>query len=609
MLQQMRAKAAYIWIIIAVVFVGGFLFAETSGLIGMGPITTTTVVASVNGRDILYTTWIEVSQQMAQQQEQQQGRTLTLDERKQVEEQAFNEMVSNILLSDEYKRRGIRVTDAEIVEMARYNPPQQFQQLPDLQTDGRFDPAKYQRFLASPAARQQGILANLENYYRTEIPKQKLFAQVAGDVYVSDARLWTIYRDVHDSATISYVQFKPEPTKAERDAVTDAEARAYFSTHKKDYERTGRAVMSILTLSRRPTAADTAETLAKIRAIREEIVKGAKFDEVAKRESDDTASAVKGGDLGRTVKGAFVKPFDDTIFSLPIGTLSQPIKTEYGFHIIRVDKRTADTAFVHHVLKLVRQGDTAATRTDREADQIAKTAAGAATPASFDEAAKQLGLLVSRITAEEGQPASYLGRQVPSASAWAFSGARPGEISDLFDDDAAYYLVRLDSIRDGGEPPFDEVKDQVRDAVAKVKALDAALPRAQELAKAAAGSTLEAAAKALGRPVVKEGPMARNTPVAAFGFVSEATGAAFALPVGAVSEPVRTEEALFVMRVDKRVLTDTAKWAAQKGVQRQQVTNSLRDQRLRLYLANLRKDAKVEDRRKELNALQRRQAI
>jgi parvulin-like peptidyl-prolyl isomerase len=368
-------------------------------------------------------------------------------------------------------------------------------------------------------------------------------------------------------------------------------------------------VLSILALNRRPSAADTAETLAKVKALREEITRGAKFEDVAKRESDDSTSAVKGGDLGRTVKGAFVKPFDDAIYSLPIGVLSQPIKTEFGYHLLRVDKRTADTAFVHHVLKLVKQGDSAATRTDRQADQIAKTAAGATTPASFDEAAKQLNLLVSRITADEGQPASYLGKQVPSASAWAFSGVRPGEISDLFDDDAAYYLVRLDSIHDGGEPPFDEVKEQVRDAVAKVKALDAALPRARELAKAAAGSTLEAAAKTIGRPVVKEGPIARNSQVAAFGFVSEATGAAFALPVGAVSEPIRTDDALFVMRVDKRVQTDTTKWTTQKAIQRQQVTNSLRDQRLRLYLANLRKEAKVEDRRKELNALQRRQAI
>ena len=209
MLQQMRANALLIWIIVAITFVGGFVFADMSGLIGQGPVTTSTVVASVNGKDILYTNWVNVSAQMAQQQEQSQGRGLTMDERSQIDDQAFNEMVSDILMKDEYDRRGIRVSDQEIVDMARFSPPPQFQNLPDLQTDGRFDPAKYQRFLASPSARQQGILTNLENYYRTEIPRQKLYAQVGGDVYVSDARLWSIWKDSHDSATVSFVAIRP----------------------------------------------------------------------------------------------------------------------------------------------------------------------------------------------------------------------------------------------------------------------------------------------------------------------------------------------------------------------------------------------------------------
>lgn len=606
MLHQMRAKALYVWIIIAIVFVGSFVFYETSGLMGRNPVSTTTAVGTVNGRDILYTVWLEVTQQFAQQQEQQQGRALTMDERKVAENQAFNELVSQLLLDEEYKRRGIRVSDAEIVDMAKYNPPPQFQQLPDLQTDGRFDPAKYQRFLASPAARQQGILVNLENYFRTEIPKQKLFQQIAGDVYVSDARLWSIYRDTHDSATVSYVAFKPVPTKEERDAVTDAEMTAYYNTHKTDFDRPGSAVLSIVSISRRATAADSAETLKKIQAIRDEIAKGAKFEDVAKRESDDSVSGSKGGDLGRSVKGGFVKQFDAAVFSLPIGTLSQPVKTDYGYHVVRVDKRTGDTAFVHHILKLVKQGDSAAVKTDRQADSLAKFAASALTPTAFDTAAKKMGLLVSRINVTEGQPAQYLGRQVPSASAWAFSGARPGESSDLFDDDAGYYLVRLDSIRQKGVATVADVKNELRDAVARQKALDTVMAKAKEMAKAAAGSTLEAAAKTTGRPVEKEGPFARSSQVAAFGFVSEVSGAAMALPVGSVSEPVRTEDGVFVIRVDKRVVADTVKFGAQKATQRLQVTNSLRDQRVRMYVENLRRAAKIKDRRQEINALQRR---
>lgn len=602
----MRAKAAYIWIIIAVVFVGGFLFAETSGLLGLNPVTTTTAVATVNGRDILYTVWLEATQQFAQQQEQQQGRSLTLDERSQVENQTYNELVGQLLMSEEYKRRGIRVSDAEIVDMARYNPPPQFQNLGELQTDGRFDPAKYQRFLASPSARQQGILVNLENYYRTEIPKQKLFQQIAGDVYVSDARLWTIYRDTHDSATVSFVSFKPVPTKPERDAVSEAEINTYFNAHKKDYERPGSAVLSIVAISRRATAADSAETLKKITALRAEMAKGTKLEDIAKRESDDSVTGSKGGDLGRSVKGAYVKAFDNAAFSLPLGTVSQPIKTEYGYHLIRVDNRKADTVWLHHVLKLVKQGDSVATKTDREADRLAKLAAGSLVPAAFDTATKAMGLLVSRITVTEGQTADYLGRQVPSVSAWAFGGARVGESSDLFDDDAGYYLVRLDSIKHGGVPTLANVKDEVRDAVARQKALDVIVPKAMEMAKAAAGSTLEAAAKTTGRPVENAGPFARSTPVAAFGFVSEVSGAAMTLAPGAVSEPIRTEDAVFVIRVEKRVQADTAKWAAQKATQRLQVTNSMRDQRVRMYMENLRRAAKITDHRKEINAMQRR---
>ena len=101
-------------------------------------------------------TWEGLTRQMVQQQEQQAGRSLNLDERRQIEEQAFNQLVADVLLQQEYEKRGIQVTDQEIIDAARYSPPPQFLSSPDLQTDGRFDPAKYQRFLDSPAARQQG---------------------------------------------------------------------------------------------------------------------------------------------------------------------------------------------------------------------------------------------------------------------------------------------------------------------------------------------------------------------------------------------------------------------------------------------------------------------
>ncbi|HEY4658369.1 MAG TPA: peptidyl-prolyl cis-trans isomerase, partial [Gemmatimonadaceae bacterium] len=298
--------------------------------------------------------------------------------------------------------------------------------------------------------------------------------------------------------------------------------------------------------------------------------------------------------------------FEDVAFRLKVGELSQPVPTQFGWHLLRVDERKGDTIAVRHILKIIRQGDSAATATDRLADSLARDAASAESPGKFDTAATKLSLLVSRIEASEGAPAEYLGRVVPSASAWAFSGARVGESSDLFDDEQGYYLVRLDSLLEGGVQPLSAVENDVREAVAREQALDSLVVRARSLTDAAARSTLEAAAAAQGVKVQKEGPFARSTTVASLGFVSEAIGAAFSVPPGTVSAPIRTDAAVYVLRTDRRVNADRKAWEVQLAAQRTQVTRGMRDQRIRLFMEGLRKTAKIDDRRKDIQASQRR---
>ncbi|MBA2708195.1 MAG: SurA N-terminal domain-containing protein, partial [Gemmatimonadaceae bacterium] len=137
MLQSMRSSAKYIWVFLIIFFVGGFLLAETSGLLGRAPVTTTTAVATVNGEDVLATTWFNALNALEQQATQQTGRSVSLDERRRLGEQAFDQLVNDVLLRQEYRRRGIRVTDEEIAEAARTSPPPQLAQSPELQTDGR----------------------------------------------------------------------------------------------------------------------------------------------------------------------------------------------------------------------------------------------------------------------------------------------------------------------------------------------------------------------------------------------------------------------------------------------------------------------------------------
>lgn len=605
MLQQMRSAAKWIWIGLFVAFVGGFLLVDTSGLLGRSAVTPTTEVAEVNGQGILYTTLQSATQSLAQQREQQLGRGLTLDERQRVEQEAFDQLVNDILLQQEYHRRGIRVTDDEVIQAARYSPPPQLMQAPELQTEGRFDPEKYRRYLTSPAAKQQGLLQMLEGYYREQIPREKLMEQITSDVYLTDSRLWQIYRDANDSAQVSYVAFRPDRIADSAVTVSDDEVRAYFDKHKKSLERPGRAVVSVVTIPRTVTAADSAAVRDRIMQLRAEIAGGAKFEDVAARESADSGSLQNGGLYPLGPRGRFVKPFEDAAYALRPGEMSGPVLTQFGYHLLRTEQRKGDSVAIRHILLKIGQSDSAAARTDRKADSLANLAANADSPAKFDNASRTLKLPAVRLTAIEGEPLTMGGRYVPSVSAWAFGGTRPGETSELFDDENGYYLARLDSVTHGGAPRLQDVRAEIRQILAVEKKLDRIAGEATQFAEQAGASGLEAAAASKGIQVQQTPMFTRISPVPGLGQLNQAIGAAFSLPQGKVSAPVRTPSALYVMRVDRRAPADSAKWVATKAAQRATLVNGLRRQRVQDYLEGLRRSAKIEDRRKELNAAMR----
>ena len=605
MMDWMRRSAPVVFLIIAVTFIGGFLLVESSGLLGRGALTPTTAVATVNGEDILASRWFGLTQQF-EQAEAQGGRTLTLDDRERIADRAYEELVTNALLRQEYERRGIRVTDDEIRNAAMFAPPADLMQSPELQTDGRFDPAKYQRLLASPAARQQGLLAQLEAFYRTELPRQKLLEQVAGNAYSSDHQLWLSWQARTDSAQASYVRFDPQEIPDAQVTVTDAEIRAYYATHKENFERPGRASVSVLVIPRSISAADTAATRARAVALREEILSGARtFEDAARSESVDTVSAMDGGNLGSGPRGRFVPEFEEAAYALREGEISQPVLSQFGYHLIRADERRGDTLTARHILLDIQQADSAAVATDRRADSLSRIAGAAEDPRRFDEASRTLGIPIQRGLVIQGEPFVLGGRYVPGVAAWALGGATRGEVSELLDWDDGYALARLDSITRGGTPPLEDAKEQIRTLLMREKKLDALVPVAEPLARQAATASLEQAAAALNREVLASEWFTRVSQAGQLGRVNEAIGAAFAVPIGRVSGPIRTLDGVFVLRVNRRVEADRAEFEAQKAELREEDRERLQQERIQLFMLNLRENAKIVDRRLEIAQAQR----
>jgi len=604
-LQSMRSAAKYIWIFIFVAFVGGYLLVESSGLLGASRVTPTTPVATVNGEAILYQTWVTTYQNQIEAAGDQQGRALTLDEIERIKIESFDQLVADVLLRQELKKRRIVVTNAEIQQAAQYMPPPQLMQSADLQTEGQFDREKYLRLLRSPTARQSGLLVQLENYYRSEIPKQKLYEQLASDVYVTDTRLWQMYQDTHDTAMIAFVALRPEVIR-DSVAVSDDEVKTYFERHKEQFRRPGRAVVSVIALPRTITAADTAAALERITALRREITSGAKtFADVARAESADSGSGAQGGLLGRGVRGRFVPEFENALFALRPGVVSEPVKTPFGFHLIQVDERKGDTLTSRHILVRIQQSEASAQRVDSRADSLLTALSkDTVTAAEFAAVAARFTLPVRRGTVLQGQPLEMDGTYIPSVGAWAFT-AVPGERSEMFDADDAYYIARLDSLTEGGEPDLARVRGEVEELVRREKRVASLLPQGRALAAEAAATSLEATAQKHGLTVVRPRPFNRVSFVDGVGQLNEVIGAAFGLPVGAVSDAIAIPGGVYVIRVEQRTLASRAAWEATKEQQKAQLLQSMRQQRVQLFIANLRETAKIEDRRRELDAAAR----
>jgi peptidyl-prolyl cis-trans isomerase C len=123
----------------------------------------------------------------------------------------------------------------------------------------------------------------------------------------------------------------------------EAEGRKYYDAHKTEYERIkARHILirfkgSPVPVGAKPDLTEE-ESLAKAKALRDKIVAGGDFAVIAKAESDDTGSGANGGDLNFFGHGQMVPAFEQAAFALPVGEVSQPVKTQFGYHLIQVEK-------------------------------------------------------------------------------------------------------------------------------------------------------------------------------------------------------------------------------------------------------------------------------
>ncbi|MGH7567848.1 MAG: peptidyl-prolyl cis-trans isomerase, partial [Gemmatimonadales bacterium] len=598
MMRTMRANAKWVFYILAFSFIGWLAYGQVMDILGPGA----NVVLKVNGHEVQIPEYQQAVQRAYEQYRQRRGAApLTREEERQLQDQVVEQLIQAALLQDEYRRLGIAATNEEVIAMARSQPPPEVFQLPDFQTDGQFDIAKYQRFLATA---DPTFLQSLEARYREQIPQVKLAQYVTADVYLPDAKLWQLYRDEHDSVRVAVATFWPQQV-ADADApVTDAEVERYYEDHRDEYRRPAVAFVSYVALDRRPNAADTAAALARARRLRAEIGPGAdstKFAEVARRESADSGSAAQGGDLGwfKRSQPGFDPGFLAGLRGLGPRQVSPPVLSSFGYHLIRIEQTRGDSVRARHILIPIELVGAHLDAVEARADSLDRLGSEQTDPAALDSAARRLGPPLERGRVVEGERAFLGGRIVPDVSVWAFE-AGSGETSPVIEAPAAYYVFRLDSLVPAGVPPLAEVRPTVLQAARLERKAAIVRPRAEGFVRQLRlGEALATAAARHGVPVQTLGPFSRGAPAGFLVGQPLVVGAAFGLRVGERSPAIHGDGGSFVVEVLSRRSADSAAWLAQRAAQRERLLGQLRQARINAYLSGLRAQARIVDRRRE----------
>ncbi len=285
--------------------------------------------------------------------------------------------------------------------------------------------------------------------------------------------------------------------------VTDDELKALYTQNLPQYQVPNRVhAEHILFMTVGKTDAEVAEIKKKAEDVLAQAKKkGANFEDLAKKYSEDPGSKAKGGDLGWIVQGQTVPEFEKAAFSLNKGETSDLIKTQYGFHIIRVlDKEMAHTKTFDEVKDSLRP-TYLLNKVDQEAASTAEKISQdirQSNKVTLDELAQKYHLTVADThPVGPGEPILELGNGQDVKD--EIFHLRQGELSLPMRTDRGYFILSLKQILPGHQGTLEEVRDTVISDLKLKKADELAKSKADDLDKRVkSGQKFDVAAKSLG---------------------------------------------------------------------------------------------------------------
>ncbi|MGD8261429.1 MAG: SurA N-terminal domain-containing protein [Desulfobacterales bacterium] len=530
-------------------------------------------VATVNGDPISLEEFRITYKRLLEQVRQSFGNNLNEDLIKtlQLPKQAMDELINRNLMRQAAAELHLQVSDEEL--------SRSIQDISAFQTAGVFDSRRYQTILD----RNSMTPESFETNQRDALMIQKLNNIITSSVKISDQEVVQWYKWDNTEVDLDFVFFDPE--RYQDISTADEEMQTYFEDHKESYKnapkikvrylkfepktfvsqvvvsddeievyyedhpdefhnpKTVEARHILIKLNQDASPEEVAKAKERIEAVLQKAKDGQDFAELAKENSEDS-SKDKGGYLGTFKRDAMVKPFSEKAFSMKAGELSDPVRTRFGWHIIKVEKvnEATTTSFADAKSDILQK------LTDEGSKHLAYDAAESVYDAAFE------GADLEAIAADRNltiQTPDYFSRAEPPKvsnnpakfAATAFE-LPDGEISEIQDFGDGYYIMEIVEKLPAQIPELNEVKEKIRADLIKQKKGEKAKADAEAMLSALKdGETMDAAARKFDLEPKSTGFFKRNASIPDIGSAREISRVAFeltaqnSLPEGALTGP------------------------------------------------------------------------
>ncbi len=566
MMQSMRNSAKIVFFLVLVAFAG---FMVLQGLMSLfidptqgGKIAPQGVIGIINGAEISVTEFENNYRPKAQELFQKEDEP-TDEELARVRDEVWNQVTTITNLRLEAVKHGILVTDAEVAEYMRITPPQDILTLPDFQTDERFDLAKYQVWLqqvatAPPNAELLYFLRNFESQIRQQILISRLQNLAASMVKITKTEALENHIKKGEKVKVRYLYIPQDDFSSEEITIPEMDIQANYEADKETYKLPQQAVVSFVKFPKQPGDADYAEIKGLVDSLYTSATAGDDFAELAKQFSDDPGSGKNGGDLGWFPEGRMVKAFFEATRNLDnIGDISAPVRTQYGWHIIKLTGRreiddpatpedTSDMKqeyMASHILIKVETSN----KTLAELEARANAFVQDAVTNDFKESAEDFGLEITQSKPfSKGGFISGLG-PITQVSDFAFS-SNPGDVTDVITARNEFAVAVLDEIVPESYTPLDDVRARITATLQREKRVDMAFEQAAAIARGIKeGGSLDEAARTAGKTVMEPEFFARHETAGNAGSDAAFIGSAFRLsPENRFSDAVRSTGGAYI---------------------------------------------------------------